>query len=990
MKKILAMVLAFTMAISFAFSASASKYPDVDSGTEVGKAVDLLSGLNVIGGYPDGTFGQGKTITRAEVLKILFILSTGEGNEELYSGNNPMFPDVTGDKWYAPYVNWAVQLGIVGGYPDGTFKGDNPITFAEASKIFIVALGYKATDFAFPYGVIDRANRSGLYENVSGLTADDPAPRGIIALIGSNFLFVDDAPAYERWNANTKQYEYDEPIVKNFGAKSTDDVVLGTSNVNPGTITQTGKVNFQTAGVKDCTVDCDKMIGHAVTIWTSKDKKDGKDKIIAVTDEAEKVMNVTFSDFRTQADKDGNLAQYDIYVTVDGVKTPLFLAPRNATTNDSIKPTTQGFVATNIVYNNGAKDESFKAFQSKILPTMTNFYSEFTFIDNKVATDAADATAAAKAAKATPWVVGDPDWDYIGISYWLTGEVTAINAASISVTFEVGGVERTSTMTAEQVKGGIAGFAKGDYVNVAVTSGVIGTRIADIYTIEKSSVSTAVKVTSVSSTNKTITFGGKTYSLAANSLVSTGDFQLGKEVDIIFDKGGFVYESTAIKAVEDMMLIKDVVQNNGLLTGKASVTGILKDGTTKTFEVASSVTTLSIDGQVIYDSSKTGCWTNDAGNAATANDIAAIGKLVTYTIDGDGKITAMAIPSNGTAGGNNLYKFDKANMVLYKSTGGAYAIDKFVDNSTIVFKYDDKQTAEYTDDSFVVTTMASQTAFTDTKLAYVVTDKDDSSKATAIFITSDFGKAVGSTTQLAMRTGRYEINQVNDTTYNMDIELIMGGKVQSVTTTDVTVAKNSGESTVYAKIIAEIFDGVDFAARNATANAGFGYADIDGSGRLASYYEGTNANRDIDLSSIAASVTDNKDNATVIRGAFRKATGNIVTIAQTDTNGRATVEGQTVNDRKPYTYVREILLAAASDLKITIVDAKPGYANGDTMTATNGTLADLIGSTDIGTSGESYVIDFAVRHKDNNTANPLEIYQIIAYKQPVANYEIIA
>lgn len=43
-----------------------------------------------------------------------------------------MFPDVRGH-WAENDINLAAQLGIVRGYPDGTFKPDQNVTRAEAT-----------------------------------------------------------------------------------------------------------------------------------------------------------------------------------------------------------------------------------------------------------------------------------------------------------------------------------------------------------------------------------------------------------------------------------------------------------------------------------------------------------------------------------------------------------------------------------------------------------------------------------------------------------------------------------------------------------------------------------------------------------------------------------------------------------------------------------------------------------------------------------------
>ncbi|SDD64260.1 S-layer homology domain-containing protein [Peptococcus niger] len=84
-------------------------------------------------GYPDGTFAPNKGMTRAEVATMFTRLlkdrpvkgqSYAAGLSDIYAGD-----------WYADTVGYAVQKGIVSGYPDGTFKPNQPITRAEFSSI---------------------------------------------------------------------------------------------------------------------------------------------------------------------------------------------------------------------------------------------------------------------------------------------------------------------------------------------------------------------------------------------------------------------------------------------------------------------------------------------------------------------------------------------------------------------------------------------------------------------------------------------------------------------------------------------------------------------------------------------------------------------------------------------------------------------------------------------------------------------------------------
>ena len=114
-------------------SVSAGAFSDVrDAATPYARAIEALRARGVVQGYADGTFRPGATINRAEFLKII-LESRGD-----VSGGSDCFPDVR-DDWYARYVCAAKAEGIVGGYPDGTFKPERTINFVEAAKILSLA-----------------------------------------------------------------------------------------------------------------------------------------------------------------------------------------------------------------------------------------------------------------------------------------------------------------------------------------------------------------------------------------------------------------------------------------------------------------------------------------------------------------------------------------------------------------------------------------------------------------------------------------------------------------------------------------------------------------------------------------------------------------------------------------------------------------------------------------------------------------------------------
>ncbi len=89
--------------------------------------------LGVVKGYWGNRFFEPFSEgTRVMVLKML--VETAEIDVSGYRGQQP-FPDVDSKTWYAPYVAWAKEKGVVGGYANGNFGPNNAVTRGEVSKI---------------------------------------------------------------------------------------------------------------------------------------------------------------------------------------------------------------------------------------------------------------------------------------------------------------------------------------------------------------------------------------------------------------------------------------------------------------------------------------------------------------------------------------------------------------------------------------------------------------------------------------------------------------------------------------------------------------------------------------------------------------------------------------------------------------------------------------------------------------------------------------
>ncbi|MBP1991618.1 cadherin-like beta sandwich domain-containing protein [Paenibacillus eucommiae] len=97
--------------------------------------VDTGKHMRWIEGYPDGTFKPTQSITRAEIASILAkaIAKPQPSN----SSQRIKFKDVAENHWAADVIAQVQDAGWLGGYPDGSFKPDAPITRAELAAIIV-------------------------------------------------------------------------------------------------------------------------------------------------------------------------------------------------------------------------------------------------------------------------------------------------------------------------------------------------------------------------------------------------------------------------------------------------------------------------------------------------------------------------------------------------------------------------------------------------------------------------------------------------------------------------------------------------------------------------------------------------------------------------------------------------------------------------------------------------------------------------------------
>ncbi len=149
-----------------------------------------LKALHIYHGYPDGTLGLDKNITRAEISNLM-IRILGYQNVALNGSEKVKLKDVEKSTWYEQGVKNIVVLNIMQGYPDKSFKPQENISFAECVCLMVRTtkndIGLKGT---WPNNYITKAKALGIIGSNNNTSPTKKLTRGEVATILYNTLNV--------------------------------------------------------------------------------------------------------------------------------------------------------------------------------------------------------------------------------------------------------------------------------------------------------------------------------------------------------------------------------------------------------------------------------------------------------------------------------------------------------------------------------------------------------------------------------------------------------------------------------------------------------------------------------------------------------------------------------------------------------------------------------------------------------------------------------
>lgn len=146
-------------------------YTDVHTYDPFYKYIQCLTYRGIVGGFSDGTFRPNDAVTRGQAAKMV---ANAEGFSEATSGQ--AFSDVHPADTYYVYIERLAQRGLIGGYPDGTYRANQSITRGQLAKIASNAGGFSDTPPAGTQSFSDVPSTSTYYVYIERLSR-----RGIIS-----------------------------------------------------------------------------------------------------------------------------------------------------------------------------------------------------------------------------------------------------------------------------------------------------------------------------------------------------------------------------------------------------------------------------------------------------------------------------------------------------------------------------------------------------------------------------------------------------------------------------------------------------------------------------------------------------------------------------------------------------------------------------------------------------------------------------------------
>ena len=184
LKKVISSIAAVAIIASSA-SAFAIDFPDVDSSASYAGAVQTLVGLGIVNGDENGKFNPDNSVTRAEFAKMVV-----EAKMLDATSTTTQFEDSQGH-WAVGYIEAGVGDKFINGYSDTEFGPDDTVTYIQAVKMLVAAVGYgdlAEKNGGFPTGYRGYGKTLKISTGLTGVNDDTALTRAQCAVLIDNAL----------------------------------------------------------------------------------------------------------------------------------------------------------------------------------------------------------------------------------------------------------------------------------------------------------------------------------------------------------------------------------------------------------------------------------------------------------------------------------------------------------------------------------------------------------------------------------------------------------------------------------------------------------------------------------------------------------------------------------------------------------------------------------------------------------------------------------
>ena len=802
LKKVLSLVLCVAMMLSIMVVGAGAAFSD-QSKIKNTEAVDACTALNIIGGYPDGSFKPEGNITRAEVTKMICVALNGGKEPNLATNATPTFSDVrtnANSAWAEKYIESCASQGIVSGVGGGKFAPAGNVTGTQLAKMLLVSLGYKSenegfTGNAWATNVNTVASAKGLYAGLEKLDVSAALTR--------------DSAAQMIWNAlNAYEVEYKTNLVADKDGKlSTQITVQDKVGIDNKTKITLLNDKYDAIAITGTLTRVKQDKGKSTySITVTDPKQDGKNyndstDPVSYTEVTKDYSDLLYQNVRVLVKPDNNgkdAVVYGVYATnknttqtgilknlkmdgdkakLDGTKYDLASAA-DQTVYLNGKDVSASYQTKN-QQNSAITKGAIQGFIEQYGDGSTTKYETAAYMQptevSLIATD------------------GTTNYSILKVKTIAVAKVTAVGSDYVNVTFKKGDSSIiTKTKLENDDWNWYSGIKKDDYV-IVTAAGNYGTNKG---LVEKATVVSG-KVTGTKSTDG-VYVSGSWYTMAGKGSAFVKRPNTGANVEMVIVNGYVYYTDTTAGSVDDVALLVEAAAKGG--TGsKWEARMIFADGSDKTVDIEKNWEDKDNSGHAI---GKMVEGTNDPVlvTYSVSNGVYTLTKIGTaHTYDGDtdfetaGYDAYAAVTTTASSKTDGSIKDVTVNVTNYDKTT-ATATKLYYESTGVVFVKYKVKTDGSADYKVVSGKTASGYNKALTAASAVVNKSGNSYYAQAAYINLGTGSTGGGADNYAVVTGDVVKNTESSTVYEIPA---WNGKEAITVKTDDSSAKNLSKGDLF-------------------------------------------------------------------------------------------------------------------------------------------------------------------------------------------------